>query len=150
MSSPAGTGTLSDEALVNSRAVNSRAAFDAAATFDPANDESFWLCGQGIADPHAVLVRGLPDCLLRHLPTCLPDCLPLIASPIGPLIASVIRPSPPLIASPIAPLIASVIRPSPPKERCSSRRYMTGRSACSMETCCMQAARSHFITEIDS
>jgi hypothetical protein len=27
---------------------------------------------------------------------------------------------------------------------------MTGRSACSMETCCMQAARSHFITEIDS
>jgi len=90
MSSP--TGTLSDEALVNSRAVNSRAAFDAAATFDPANDESFWLCGQGIADPHAVLVRGLPDCLLRHLPTCLPDCLPLIASQIAPLIASVIRP----------------------------------------------------------
>jgi hypothetical protein len=74
MSSPAGTGTLSDEALVNSRAVNSRAAFDAAATFDPANDESFWLCGQGIADPHAVLVRGLPDCLLHHLPTRLPDC----------------------------------------------------------------------------
>jgi hypothetical protein len=136
MSSPAGTGTLSDEALVNSRAVNSRAvnsraAFDAAATFDPANDESFWLCGQGIADPHAVLVCGLPDCLLRHLPTCLPDCLPLIASQ-------------------IAPLIASVIRPSPPKERCSSRRYMTGRSACSTVTCCMQAARSHFITEIDS
>ena len=100
MSSPAGTGTLSDEALVNSRA-----AFDAAATFDPENDESFWLCGQGIADPHAVLVRGLPDCLLN----CLPDCLPklhrgfsrhLVASLMASQTAS-------LIASLMASLIAS-------------------------------------------